>query len=140
MNCAFNGQKITVPFAPNAPDGARKERGSVPNAPNPVRDGADGTAPKAEHRAPEALGTQSLQKTQIDELTAKTGKRWHWLADIPHERVDASLTQLAVWHSTCDICGCPIFANAPVGATCEPQTKAFGRRNCPGHAGWRDAR
>ena len=68
------------------------------------------------------------------DVVLPNGRVWHWLADVPHERLDGSQTTLAVWHSPCARCGAPVFVGTPASVGSDAsKSKAFGRVHCDEH-------
>lgn len=80
----------------------------------------------------------------MNDVTTPDGRVFYWLANIPHARKDQSLTELAVWHSACAVCGSAFTVATPANPKA---SNAFGRKHCDEHkltaeqirANWADA-
>jgi hypothetical protein len=72
--------------------------------------------------------------TKVVAPSALHGERtFHFVGTVPYRRRDRTETQLAVWQSTCVICGANFEVTTPLHATTPEESTTFGTITCKAH-------
>src|SRR5215471_9353588 len=73
-------------------------------------------------------------KPNIIVTSALHGERaFHYVTALPYRRRDGTETQLAVWRSSCVICGAEFEITTPLCVATTQQSTAFGVVTCKAH-------
>ena len=68
---------------------------------------------------------------QVNDVLTPDGRVFFWLANIPYLRKDGIETEVAVWHSTCCLCGESFTVATPLDYS---TSNSFAQKRCRGHA------